>query len=180
MRWSYQGFKFGLGMGFLGGLLVASSFSPFIVFALVVRGLIIALVAALLYRNRNAAQLRPRNTLELIVGFSFGAVLLFIGALYYFWQVFLALIVAGVIILVYDLIASRSTMSQASVEVRHLIRNTSVIVAVMAPLLLFVILVIGPTTYGPIPIVGWAIVYSGFMLIVLAKFLEDRRRLATG
>jgi len=177
LHWVYAGFRLGLIIGFLGGLLAASSFNSLIVLAFAVRASIIALLVALLYRERRAVLLRLRNLWEMLIGFSTGAVVVFIAALYYFWLTFLVMITVGLVSAGYNLFETRGAIKEASIELRHLIRNIYVLIAIMVPLLFFVILVIGPDSKGPIPILAWAVAYSVFSLVVLGRFLRERRDL---
>jgi hypothetical protein len=172
LYWGYTGFRLGLIIGFLGGLVAALSFNYLIVFAFAVPASIIALLLALLYRERRAVRLR--NLWEMLIGFSTGAIVVFIAALYYFLLTFLAIVTIGVVSAGYNFFETRGAMKEASIELRHLIRNIYVLIAIMVPLLFFVILIIGPNS-SPIPILAWAFAYSLSSLIVLGRFLRERR-----
>jgi len=133
---------------------------------------IFVLPLALLYRHRRVVRLEARNWLEIVIGLSAGVVLVFVVALYYFWLGFLAILVLAAANTGYSLIEARSSWNQTNVETRRLVRNLTIMIAVMAPLLFFAVLATG----GVLSIIAWAIAYAAFSSAIIAKYIKDRRQ----
>ena len=150
MNWGLLGLRLGSGAGFFAGILVLSNFNILVSFALAVNLSIFVLPLALLYRHRRVVHLEAKNWLEMVTGLSAGAVLVFVVALYYFWLGFLAIVVLAAANTGYSLI----------------------MIAVMAPLLFFAVLV----TKGVLSIIAWAIAYAAFSTVIIAKYINDRRQ----
>lgn len=172
MNWGLLGLRLGSGAGFFAGILVLSNFNILISFALAVNLSIFVLPLALLYRHRGVVHLEARNWLEMVIGLSAGAFLVFVVALYYFWLGFLAIVVLAAANTGYRLIEARSSWNQTNVETRQLVRNLAIMIAVMAPLLFVAVLV----TKGVLSIIAWAIAYAAFSFVVMAKYIKDRGR----
>jgi len=172
LNWGILGLRLGSGAGFFAGILVLSNFNILISFALAVNLSIFVLPLALLYRHRRVVHLEARNWLEMVIGLSAGAVLVFVVALYYFWLGFLAIIVLAATNTGYSLIEGRSSWNQTNVEIRQLIRNLTIMIAGVAPLLFFAALV----TKGVLSIIAWAIAYAAFSSLIIAKYINDRRQ----
>jgi len=172
LNWGSLGLRLGSGAGFFAGILVISNFNILIFFALAVNPSIFALPLALLYRHRRVVRLEARNWLEMVIGLSTGAVLVFLVALYYFWLGFLAILVLGAANTGYSIIEARSSWNQTNFETRQLIRNLTIMIAVMGPLLFVAVLV----TKGVLSIIAWAIAYAAFSSVIIAKYIKDWRQ----
>ena len=172
MNWGLLGLRLGSGAGFFAGILVLSNFNILISFALAVNLSIFVLPLALLYRHRGVVHLEARNWLEMVIGLSAGAFLVFVVALYYFWLGFLAIVVLAAANTGYRLIEARSSWNQTNVETRQLVRNLAIMIAVMAPLLFVAVLV----TKGVLSIIAWAIAYAAFSSVIIAKYINDTRQ----
>ena len=170
MNWGLLGLRLGSGAGFFAGILVISNFNILISFAFAVNLSIFVVPLALLYRRRRVVQLGARNWLEMVIGLSAGGVVVFVLALYYFWLGFLAILVLAVANTGYRLIEARSSWNQTNVETRQLIRNLTILIAVMAPLLFFAVFV----TKGVLAIIAWAIAYAAFSSVIIVKYIKDR------
>ncbi len=172
MNWGLLGLRLGCGAGFFAGILVISNFNILISFALAVNLSIFVLPLVLLYRRRRVVHLEARNWLEIVIGLSAGTVLVFLVALYHFWLGFVAIVVLAAANTGYRLIEARSSWNQTNLEIRQLVRNLTIMIAVMAPLLFFAALV----TKGPLSIIAWAIAYAAFSTVIIAKYIKDRRQ----
>jgi hypothetical protein len=172
LSWGLIGLRLGSGVGFFAGILVISNFNILISFALAVNLSIFVLPLVLLYKHRRVVHLEARNWFEMVIGLSAGAVLAFVAALYYFWLSFLAIIVLAVANTGYRLIETRSSWNQTNVETRQLLRNLTIMMAVMAPLIFFAVFV----TKGVSSIIAWAIAYAAFSSVIIAKYIKDRRQ----
>jgi hypothetical protein len=170
LNWGILGLRVGSGIGFFAGILVLSSFSILIALAMAVN-LSIFVGPSALFRRRRAVGLEAKNWLEMAIGFSVGMVLIFVTALYYFWLGFLAIVVVAVASIGYGLIEARGAWNQTSVEIRRLLRDLTIMIAVMAPLLFFAAFV----TKGVLSIIAWAIGYAALSSAIIIKFIKDRR-----
>jgi len=172
LNWGLLGLRLGSGAGFFAGILILSNFNIIISFALAVNLSIFVLPLALLYRHRRVVHLEARNWLEIVIGLSAGVVLVFVVALYYFWLGFLAILVLAAANTGHNLIETRSSWNQTNVETRRLLRKLTIMIAVMAPLLFFAVLV----TKGVLSIIAWAIAYAAFSSVIIAKYINDTRQ----
>src|SRR5260370_6050317 len=130
------------------------------------------LVLEVLLKNRRAVRLEAKIWLEMGFDFFAGVAIIFVVALYYFWLGFLAIVVLAAANTGYSLIEARGSWNQTGVETRQLLRNLTIMIAVMAPLLFFAAFVIG----GVLSIIGWAIAYAAFSSVIIAKYIRNRRR----
>ena len=172
MNWGILGLRVGSGVGFFASILIPSNFYILIDLALALNLSILIVPVALFFKRLRAMRLGVGNLSETVIGFFAGAGVTFIAALYYFWISFLAIAILAAAKALYDLIEVWSIRSQLRVEVRRLFRNLTIMVAVMAPLLVFVVLVGGSI----LSIIGWAIAYSAFSSLVITKYIKDRKQ----
>jgi hypothetical protein len=166
------GLRVGSGVGLFASILILSNFYILIDFALVLNLSILIVPVVLLFKRRRVMRLGVRNLSETVIGFFAGAGVTFIATLYYFWISLLAIMILAAAKAAYDVIEVWGTRSQLRVEVRRLFRNLVVMFAVMAPLLVFVVLVVGSI----LSIMGWAIGYAAFSSLVITKYIKDRRQ----
>jgi len=113
----------------------------------------------------------------MVGGFSLGGAAFFGIALYSFWFTILAVLSVAIGGGLYNLAEAHGALKQASLSVRHLVRNVSVVVAVMIPFLLVAVLIIAPLTSFALAIIVWLIANSVLNVIVLVRFFEERRSL---
>ena len=159
--------------------MVASGFNFFVILALVMQVSILALLWAFLYKIRNKFKLGPNNLLELSISFCAGVAVLFVASFYYFEFVFQGTLLVGIVtapvFVVYRMVEVWTTKKKASVPIQHLIRNTFVMVAVMAPLLIVAFFIVEPTVKSPLPIVGWAAGNTALGVVIFFRFLRERK-----
>lgn len=172
MNWGLLGLRVGSGIGFFAGILVLSNYSILVGLAMALNLSIFVVPVVMLFRRRRMVHLEVRNWLEMVISLSVGTVLIFLVALYYFWLSFLAIVVLAVVNTGHGFIEARGSRNQTSAEVRRLIRNLIIMIAVMAPLLFFAAFVIK----GVLSIIGWAIAYAAFSSVIMAKYIKDKRQ----